>query len=144
MGMNVITDICNALDVEINEEFILVSKDGTERAVKLTYAGLLVCGGNTLSKNLFVDLCLGNCTVIKYLRKPKRNEKYYTYKLNLLNDKEWVVSERFWEDSIFDNALFKAGWVFTSERAAKSALHFTALEMGVECPYPYEFHNFKH
>lgn len=123
MGTSIITDICNALDVKINEEFILVSKDGTKRAVKLTHAGLLVCGGNTLSKNLFIDLCLGDCTVIKHLRKPKRDEKYWTYALNLFNDKDWVVSEHFWADSVFDNAVFKAGWVFTSEEAAKSLCH---------------------
>ena len=144
MRTSIITDICNALDVELNEEFILVSKDGTKRAVKLTHAGLLVCSGNTLSKNLFIDLCLGDCTIIKHLRKPKRNERYYTYVLNLLNDKQWVVSERFWEDSILDNALFKAGWVFTSERAAKNSLPLVAMEMGIECPYPCEFYNFKH
>mgnify|MGYP006993846538 CR=1 FL=1 len=144
MGTSIITDICNALDVELNEEFILVSKDGTKRAVKLTHAGLLVCSGNTLSKNLFIDLCLGDCTIIKQLRKPAKNELYYTYARNLQNETEWVVVERFWEDSVFDNALFKANWVFTSERAAKNALHFTALEMGVGCPYSYEFHNFKH
>lgn len=144
MGTSIITDICNALDVELNEEFILVSKDGTKRAVKLTHAGLLVCSGNTLSKNLFIDLCLGDCTIIKHPHKPAKNELYYTYARNLQNETEWVVVERFWEDSVFDNALFKAGWVFTSERAAKGALHFTALEMGVKCPYPYEFHNFKH
>ena len=144
MGMNVITDICNALDVEINEEFILVSKDVTKRAVKLTDTGLLVCSVNTLSKDLFTDLCLGDCTIIKHPHKPAKNELYYTYAQNLQNETEWVVVERFWADSVFDNALFKAGWVFTSERAAKDALHFTALEVGVECPYPYEFHNFKH
>lgn len=142
--MNVITDICNALDVEINEEFILVSKDVTKRAVKLTDTGLLVCSVNTLSKDLFTDLCLGDCTIIKHPHKPAKNELYYTYAQNLQNETEWVVVERFWADSVFDNALFKAGWVFTSERAAKDALHFTALEVGVECPYPYEFHNFKH
>lgn len=144
MGTSIITDICNALDVELNEEFILVSKDDTKRAVKLTHAGLLVCSGNTLSKNLFIDLCLGDCTIIKPLRKPKKGEKYYTYGLNLFNDKEWTVVERFWEDTVHDNALLKAGWVFTNERAAKEALHFTAMEMGVECPYERSFHNFKH
>lgn len=144
MGMNVITDICNALDVEINEEFILVSKDGTERAVKLTHAGLLVCSGNSLSKRLFNDLCLGDCTIIKHICKPKRDEKYWTYALNLFNDRDWVVSERFWADSVFDNALFKAGWVFTSEEAAKKSLPSVALEMGVGCPYPCAYHNFKH
>ena len=144
MGMSIIADICNALDVEINEEFILVSKDGTKRAVKLTDAGLLVCSVNTLSKDLFTDLCLGDCTIIKRLHKPKRNERYWTYELNPLNNKEWIASENVWEDSILDNAVFKAGWVFTSERAAKNSLPLVALEMGVECPYIREFHNFKH
>lgn len=79
MGTSIITDICNALDVEINEEFILVSKDGTKRAVKLTHAGLLVCSGNTLSNYLltFVWAIVPLLNTCVSLRETKNTIRMY-------------------------------------------------------------------
>lgn len=130
MSKNLISQIAELLGVELGEEFKAVSKDGSERICTLCHDGLL---DNTnyafYNKDLFVDIVCGDAKIIKLPWKPAYRQKYWTFGLK---DGIWVVVPREWEDYPAEYLLFKAGWIYRTEKEACAALPGVAKEMDVE------------
>ena len=127
MAKNLIPEICKMLGVEIGEKF-KIKGDGHTYSIELDglhsdqyameddYATLL-------------DLLCGEAEIVKMPWKPKKREKYWTFNIFFESGK-WVTTSFVWGDEVFDNAVFKVGWVFRTEKEAKAALPKVAKELG--------------
>lgn len=129
MRENLIPKIAEMLGVELGEEFKVVSKDGSERACRITYAGLLV-SGSSYSKRLLMDIVCGDAEVVKLPWKPKKGELVYTFCYRIGSNDRWTVTWRYWENRVEEIALLKAGWIYRTRAEAEAALPAVAKEMG--------------
>lgn len=124
---NLIPKIAEMLGVELGEEFKVVSKDGSERACRITYAGLLV-SGSSYSKRLLMDIVCGDAEVVKLPWKPIVGDAYYSFKI----DGKLKVESFFWVALFTNYVLLNKGWVYRTKKEAEAALPAVAAEMGVE------------
>lgn len=62
--------------------------------------------------------------------KPKKGKIYWTFNVFFESDK-WTVTSFVWGDEVFDNAVFKLGWIYRTKEEAETALPKVAAEMGV-------------
>lgn len=131
MAKNLIPKIAELLSVELGEEFNVVSKDGSERVCRITYAGLLV-SGSSYSKRLLMDIVCGDAEVVKLPWKPKKGELVYTFCYCIGSNDKWAVTWRHWENRVEEIALLKAGWIYRSRAEAERALRDVAVEEGVK------------
>ena len=130
---NLIPKIAELLGVELGEEFKVVSKDGSERACKITYAGLLV-SGSSYSKRLLVDIVCGDAEVVKLPWKPKFDEKYWSFMVrrDYTDKTTWSVAVSIWLDHPVDWALLDKGWVYRTRAETEAALPAVAKALGVK------------
>lgn len=128
MSKNLIPRIAAMLGLQLGEEFNVVSKDGSERACRLTYGGLRVCGSN-YSQRLLMDIVYGNVEIIKLHYRPDYRQMYWTFGLK---DGIWVVVPREWEDYPAEILLADKGWTYRTREEAEDALPKVAAEMGVQ------------
>lgn len=128
MGKNLIPQVSQMLGVELGEEFKVVSKDGSERACRITYAGLLV-SGSSYSKRLLMDIVCGDAEVIKLPWQPKKGDACFSFEL--LGGK-WVVRSFWWGGFPNEYALLDKGWIYRTCEEAQAALPAVAKEIGVE------------
>lgn len=138
MTKNLIPGITKMLDVELGEEFKVVYKTGVvykgfEIICNFTMAGLFVHKGDSgkYEKELLADIICGKAEIVKFPWKPKYNQPYWTFNL-IIGDSRLCVVQDTWIAKIKDVALFKAGWVYRSEKEAQAALPSVAKELGVE------------
>ena len=130
MPRNIIPEIAKLLDLEVGEEFKAVSKAGGERVCTLAHDGLLDKTSYAYyNHELFMDIVCGNAKIVKLPWKPAYRQKYWTFGLK---DGIWVVVPREWEDYPAEYLLFKAGWIYRTEKEACAALPGVAKEMDVE------------
>ena len=129
MSKNLIPEIAKMLGVELGEEFKVVSKDGSERACRLTYGGLRVCGSN-YSQRLLMDIVYGNVEIVKLPWKPKFGDRYFGF--FEFNGKLQICRYDIWRGTIAEEAQYRCGWVFRIREEAEAALPAVAAEMGVE------------
>lgn len=119
MAKNLIPEVAKMLGVEIGERF------------------KIDC---SLDRNIFFfdELGLkvrnGDAEIIKLPWKPKKGAKYWTFNV-FFGSGKWAVNSFVWGDEVFDNAVFKVGWVFRTREEAEAALPAVAKELGVR----YEF-----
>ena len=125
---NLIPQIAEMLGVELGEEFKVVSKDGSERACRITYAGLLV-SGSSYSKRLLMDIVCGEAEIIKLPWKPKEGDTFCSFDIRY---GKWVVCSYMWVRVPCDYALLDKGWIYRTKEAAQAALPDVAKELDVE------------
>lgn len=134
MAKNLIPKIAQMLGVELGEEFKV---KGREYIFHFVDNGLIAyrTDGSVLPyENClahFLWLINGEEEIIKLPWKPKKRERYWTFNVFFESGK-WVTTSFVWGDEVFDNAVFKVGWVFRTKEEAEAALPAVAKEMGVE------------
>lgn len=135
MPRNIIPEIAKLLDLELGEEFkIKGSPDWMlfrfeECGLKVRNADGKVALSDGVDITLVERLLGGYLEIIKMPWKPCYRQKYWTFGLKA---GIWVVVAREWEEYPAEYLLFKAGWVYRTERAACAALPGVAKEMDVE------------
>lgn len=129
MAKNLIPEIAKMLGVELGEEFKVVSKDGSERACRITYAGLLV-SGSSYSKRLLMDIVCGDAKIVKLLWKPKFGDRYFG--VFQFNGKLHITRYDIWRGTIEEEAQYRCGWIYRTRAEAEAALPKVAAEVGVE------------
>lgn len=136
MPRNIIPEIAKLLDLEVGEEFKVKSDyNFNTRTYKITAQGLKVKLVNHPEAKefnalgMFNSLLVGDAEVVKLPWKPAYRQKYWTFGLK---DGIWVVVPREWEDYPAEYLLFKAGWIYRTEKEACAALPGVAKEMNVE------------
>lgn len=135
MGKNLIPEIAKMLGVELGKDFNVKGDDEltyrfTNDGLKLTHdSGIELA---KISANLaFVALVMGKDEIVKLPWKPKKGEKYWTFNI-FFDSGKWFTASFVWGDEVFDNAVFKAGWVYRTKEEAKAALPKVSAEMGVD------------
>lgn len=68
---------------------------------------------------------------IKLPWKPEKDEYYWTFKQSFEDGKLFVLNYT-WDDSVIDDAFFKAGLVYRTKAEAEAALPKIAAEFGME------------
>lgn len=126
MAKNLIPEIAKMLGVELGEKFKIKGDVGT---YEFGLEGLWGDYG-TDAEALEAILC-GSAEIAKLPWKPKKGEKYWGFWYSSVND-AWLVLLYTWANNPADFALYKAGWVYRTEKEAKAALPAVAKEMGVE------------
>lgn len=135
MAKNLIPEIARMLGVEIGEEFKV--EGVADKTYKFIIDELIVCGeentnhGYVTANMMLVSLAKGDAKLIKLPWKPKKREKYWTFNIFFESGK-WVTTSFVWGDEVFDNAVFKVGWVYRTREEAQAALPKVAAELGVE------------
>lgn len=137
MSKNLIPEIARMLGVAIGEEFKV-------KGYELTYMitddkGLMATNDSpetgwnpaNAANALFVALLNGKYEIVKLPWKPKKKERYWTFNVFFESGK-WVTTSFVWGDEVFDNAVFKVGWVYRTREEAEAALPAVAAEMGVQ------------
>lgn len=134
MSKNLIPEIARMLGLQLGEEFKI---EGREHIFHFVDNGLIAyrTDGSVLPyENClahFLWLINGEEEIIKPPWKPKKRERYWTFNVFFESGK-WVTTSFVWGDEVFDNAVFKVGWVFRTKEEAEAALPAVAREMGVE------------
>ena len=128
MAKNLIPEIAKMLGVELGEEFKF---EGDCRTYWFDLDGLH--SGYHVARYetdviLRVLLC-GDKEVIKLPWKPKKGERYWTFN-TFFGSNKWSVTSFVWGDEVFDNAVFKVGWVYRTKAEAEAALPAVAAETG--------------
>jgi hypothetical protein len=136
MRKNLIPQIAKLLGVELGEEFKVKDYcNSNSRTYKITTQGLKVKLVNHPEAKefnalgMFNSLLVGDTEIVKLPWKPAYRQKYWTFGLK---DGIWVVVPREWEDYPAEYLLFKAGWIYRTEKEACAALPGVAKEMDVE------------
>lgn len=134
MAENLIPEITKMLGVELNEEFKVDKYD------ELTFKfaeNMLVARADSkgakwgITYVVLSELLGGDAEIVKIPWKPKKGEKYWGFWYSSVND-AWLVLLYTWANNPADFALYKAGWVYRTEKEAKAALPAVAAEMGVK------------
>lgn len=131
---NLIPQIAQMLGLELGEEFKI---KGREYIFHFVDNGLIAyrTDGSVLPyENClahFLWLINGEEEIIKLPWKPKKRERYWTFNVFFESGK-WVTTSFVWGDEVFDNAVFKVGWVYRTREEAQAALPAVAREMGVD------------
>jgi hypothetical protein len=135
MSKNLIPEIAKMLGVEMYEIFKIEGMD-EDVVFRLGVNGLEMERFDfaendriwvTLASCNFVDLLTGVSKIIKLPWKPKKGEKYWSFRPGA-----WMVTWYTWDDSPLDFAFYKVGWVFHTKKEAQAALPAVAKELGVE------------
>ena len=135
MRKNIIPEIAKLLDLELGEEFKIKGAADwmlfhfEERGLRVRNVDEKVELSDGVDGTLFERLLGGYLEVIKLPWKPCYRQKYWTFGLK---DGIWVVVPREWEDYPAEYLLFKAGWIYRTEKEACAALPGVAKEMDVE------------
>lgn len=134
MAKNLIPEVAKMLGVEIGERF-KIDTCGDD-IFQITEGGIWMRAG--IDKETWVEkpfefvmLCNGDAEIIKLPWKPKKGEKYWTFNV-FFGSGKWAVNSFVWGDEVFDNAVFKVGWVFRTREEAEAALPAVAKEMNAE------------
>lgn len=135
MAKNLIPEIAKLLGVELGEEFKVKGDDEltyifTDDGLKVTFAGGIEIAQTSINSD-FVALVMGKDEIIKIPWKPKKGGKYWTFNVFFESGK-WFTASFVWGDEVFDNAVFKVGWVYRTREEAQAALPKVAAELGVE------------
>lgn len=139
MSKNLITEIAKLLGVELGEEFKVKGDDEstyifTDDGLKVTYDGGIGIA-EISSDAAFVALVMGKDEIVKLPWKPREGERYYTFNVNRLdfdNRNALCVTDADWDNLPADVALLRTGWVYRTEKEAKTALPAVAKELGME------------
>lgn len=126
MAKNLIPEIARMLGVEIGEEFKIKGDDRT-CFIDLDGLHLDYHVADDEDNAMLHDLLCGDAEIVKLPWNPKKGEKYWSF-----HPGAWMVIWHTWEDSPLDFALYKAGWVYRTEKEAKAALPAVAKELGME------------
>lgn len=131
---NLIPQIAEMLGVKLGEEF-KIDTSGDD-IFKITESGVWMRKSIDKEEWLekpfeFVMLCNGDAEIIRLPWKPKKGEYYWTFKQSFEDGKLFVLNYT-WDDSVIDDAFFKAGLVYRTKAEAEAALPKMATEMGVE------------
>lgn len=126
MAKNLMPNVCTMLGLELGEKFKIKGDVGT---YEFGLEGLWGDYG-TDAEALEAILC-GSAEIAKLPWKPKKGEKYWGFWYSSVND-AWLVLLYTWANNPADFALYKAGWVYRTEKEAKAALPKVAAEFGVE------------
>ena len=135
MSKNLIPQIAQMLGVEVGEDFKIKGYNG--QTYRFYADGLKTrfdsCPkeGWTFANAALGSLLNGEDEIIKIPWKPKKGERYWTFNVFFESGK-WVTTSFVWGDEVFDNAVFKVGWVFRTKEEAEAALPAVAEEMGAE------------
>lgn len=136
MAKNLIPQIAGMLGVELGEEFKLDIRG--DDIFQITEGGVWMRKGIDKEEWVekpfeFVMLCNGDAEVIKIPWKPKEDEAYYTFGVNIRG--VWrVILKPCWKEKTYPVglALYAKGWIFRTREEAEAALPKVAAEMGVE------------
>ena len=135
MAKNLIPEIAKMLGVEMGEEFKIKGFD--ELIYKFADDSLRFTNDvnpnnfDTTANVALTALLNGKNEIVKLPWKPKKDEYYWTFKQSFEDGKLFVLNYT-WDDSVIDNAFFKAGLVYRTKAEAETALPKAAAEMGVE------------
>lgn len=128
MRKNIVYNVASAFDLETEECFKISDCDGyfyfTVDCLKHT-----TTAGTVEADDMLAKIVMGDVEVFKLPWKPYYRQKYWTFGLK---DGIWVVVPREWEDYPAEYLLFKAGWIYRTEKEACAALPGVAKEMDVE------------
>ena len=126
---NLIPVIAEKLDIEIGKKFYLkitrANGDENKEIYVLYYDGLHKIEDNNVSPVCNVEftmLCLGLCEIEKIPFKPKYDQRYYSFNINIdrCGGVKASVEYFYWKNDTFDLSLFQLGLVFeTREEAEK-------------------------
>ena len=139
MGKNLIHEVCQLLNVEIDEEFKF-SNSANAIIYKFDNEGLKFYNKDSkkwcYSDNAFCELMTGKLGIIKLPWKPKIDEIYWTfdYFLDIISNEPfatWKVCDKRWCQTPIDLALFEKGWVYRTSEEAETALPDIAKKLGV-------------
>ena len=136
MSKNLIPKIAEMLGVELGEEFKLDIRG--DDIFQITEGGVWMRKGidkeEWVEKQFeFVMLCNGDAEVIKLPWKPKEDEAYYTFGVNVRG--VWrVVLKPCWKEKTYPVglALYAKGWIYRTREEAKAALPAVAKELGIK------------
>ena len=126
---NIIPVIAEKLDIEIGKKFYLkitrANGDENKEIYVLYYDGLHKIEDNNVSPVCNVEftmLCLGLYEIEKIPFKPKSDQRYYSFNINIdrCGGVKASVEYFYWKNDTFDLSLFQLGLVFeTREEAEK-------------------------
>ena len=134
MAKNLIPEIAKMLGVELGEEFKIDIRG--DDIFQITESGVWMRKGIDKEEYVekpfeFVMLCNGDAEIIKLPWKPKKGERYWAFN-TFFGSNKWSVTSFVWGDEVFDNAVFKVGWVYRTKAEAEAALPAVAAETGVD------------
>lgn len=145
MNKNLIPEICKLLNVELHERFQIENR--TDTFYFTEYGFFKVENKNAKLENawalrqgpILIGLLDGHLKIIKLPWKPKRGEEYWTFGNKFLFDLDrWFIKQAKWENSVNEEALRKAGWIFRTKEEAVAALPAIAEKLEVRCELPRE------
>lgn len=145
MNKNLIPEICKLLNIELQERFQIENR--TDTFYFTEYGFFKVENENAKLENawvlsqgpILIGLLAGNLKIIKLPWKPKRGEEYWTFKNKFLFDLDrWFVIQAKWENSVNEEALHKAGWIFRTKEEAAAALPAIAEKLEAKYKLPRE------
>ena len=126
---NLIPVIAEKLDIEIGKKFYLkitrANGDENKEIYVLYFDGLHKIEDNNVSPVCNVEftmLCLGLYEIEKIPFKPKYDQRYYSFNINIdrCGGVKASVEYFYWKNDTFDLSLFQLGLVFeTREEAEK-------------------------
>lgn len=126
MAKNLMPNVCTMLGLELGEKFKIKGDVGT---YEFGLEGLW--GDYGTDAEALEAILRGSAEIAKLPWKPKKGEKYWGFWYSSVND-AWLVLLYTWANNPADFALYKAGWVYRTEKEAKAALPKVAAEFGVE------------
>lgn len=138
MNKNLIPELCKLLNLELHEKFQIENR--TDTFYFTEYGFFKVENENAKLENawvlrqgpILIGLLTGHLKVIKIPWKPKRGEKYWTFRHKFgFNPDRWFITQAKWDNSVNEEALHKAGWIFHTKEEAAAALPAIAEKLGV-------------
>lgn len=138
MNKNLIPEICKLLNLELHERFQIENRTDTFYFTKYDFFKVenehaKIKNGWVLRQGpILIGLLTGRLKVIKLPWKPKRGKKYWTFRHKFgSNPDRWIITQAKWDNSINEEALYKAGWIFRTKEEAATALPAIAEKLGV-------------
>lgn len=129
MYKNLSVDIAKLFNLDIGETFEIEGYSGVE--FYFNENGLFGDNGKEVirAREPLVKIILGEAEIKRKPFIPKLGDVYWTFSGESNNN--WSVREDTWEDTVFDHAVLKSGWVFKTKEEAVEALPKVTEELGV-------------